>query len=89
MNNEYCPVCGYKDITVLDEHGCTTFEICNSCGCESGYNYDANSSDEHLENTRIEWFIKNRAKWWSTTTKQPENWNPIKQMEEARIKVPK
>jgi len=44
MNNEGCPICGYKEITVLDEYGCTTFEICDSCGCEAGYEYDLKSN---------------------------------------------
>jgi len=89
MKNNGCPICGYSEITVLDEHGCTTFEICESCGCESGCEYDANSSEEHLEKHRKEWVINNKCKWWSSTSKPPENWNPIKQMEDAGINVPK
>jgi hypothetical protein len=88
MNKEGCPICGYEKITVLDESGCTTFEICDSCGCEAGYEYDPSSSNEHLEKHRRKWVVNKNCKWWSTTTKPPIGWNPIEQMKKAGIKVP-
>jgi predicted RNA-binding Zn-ribbon protein involved in translation (DUF1610 family) len=39
-NNMYtCPVCGFQGLSepAYDEHYCTFFEICPSCGTEFGY----------------------------------------------------
>ncbi len=89
MKNEGCPICGYTEITVLDEHGCTTFEICDSCGCESGYQYMQNSPKERIEELRRDWVINKKCKWHSTVTKEPVNWSPIEQMEKAGISASK
>ena len=89
MNSQGCPICGYKEIAVLDEYGCTTFEICDSCGNESGYSYDQNSSEEHLEKHRKEWVLINKCTWWSTVSKPPGGWDPVEQMKQAGIEKPK
>lgn len=48
MNIDGCPVCGYFEFTALDSFGCTTFEICQCCGYESGLDYQSDASYEHL-----------------------------------------
>jgi len=85
MKTEGCPICGYEAITAFDEHGCPTFEICDSCGCEAGNEYDSNSSVEHLNSIRRIWIDDKNCKWWGSST-PPENWDPIEQMKQARIK---
>ena len=89
MNKGGCPICGYKDITVLDQFGCTTYEICDSCGCESGVEYDRFSSEDHLAAVRNNWFVDEKCEWWSSEAEKPENWEPIIQMKKAGITVPK
>ncbi len=89
MNKEGCPICGYKEITVLDEYGCTTFEIYDSCGCEAGCEYNQNSNERDLTKHRAEWVINKGCKWWSATTRSPSGWDPLAQMRRAGIKVPR
>jgi len=87
MNKHGCPVCGYKDIKVLDDFNCTTFEICGSCGCESGLEYNHLSTEVHLANIRREWVVNNKCQWWGELEDKPKDWNPQKQMELAGIEV--
>ena len=87
MNKVGCPVCGYQEITVLDEFNETTFEICGCCGCEAGYSYDQRTSQEDLKKLRDYWFIDNNFKFWRGEA--PKNWNPIRQMKESGIDVSK
>ena len=75
-----CPVCGFEefnDLSVKDEYGCPTFEICPCCGTEFGYS-DATRSHEEL---RQDWLNKG-AKWWDES-EPPLGWNPYKQLEKA------
>jgi hypothetical protein len=88
MNKKGCPVCGFADVIVLDEFNCTTFEICDCCGSESGVEYDQNSTPGHLAKVRREWVVENRCEWWGSKKTMPENWNPKKQMELAEIEIP-
>lgn len=88
MNKQGCPICGFADITALDEFNCTTFEICECCGSESGLEYDLHSTAEHLAKIRREWIIENNCEWWGRKKSIPENWNPKKQMELAGIEIP-
>ncbi len=88
MNKQGCPICGFDDIIVLDNFNCTTFEICECCGCESGLEYDQFSTLEHLANVRREWAVDNNCGWWGSKKSVPENWNPKIQMELAGIEIP-
>lgn len=88
MNKQGCPICGYKEIDVLDKYNCTTFEICDSCGCESGLEYDQFSTQEHLLKTRLQWVKGNNCEWWGSKKDKPEDWDPFKQMKEAGIEIP-
>ena len=55
----------------LDGHGCTTFEICDCCGAEAGYTFDAQTSDESMNDLRREWLCGRDAKWLSTISRPP------------------
>jgi len=88
MNKQGCPVCGFKEITVLDDFNCTTFEICDSCGCESGVEYDQHSTEEHLKKIRLTWVAQDKCKWWGEDKDKSQDWNPYKQMELADIEKP-
>lgn len=89
MNKKGCPICGFNEVVVLDDFNYTTFEICESCGCESGFDYDQHSTKEHLAKIRREWFFENKCQWWGEQKYKPQNWNPQKQMELAGIELPK
>lgn len=88
INRHGCPVCGFPDVTVLDAFSCTTFEICECCGSESGYEYDQNSTPERLQNLRREWVIERNCEWHGDKKCIPENWDPVKQMKAADIEIP-
>lgn len=85
MKKQGCPICGFNDITVLDDFNCTTFEICECCGSESGLEYDQHSTPEQLAKVRREWIVENKCEWWGGKDSIPDNWNPKKQMELAGI----
>lgn len=89
MNKEGCPVCGYSEITVLDNFYCETHEICEICGTQSGLEYQKFSTIEHLNKLRHEWLYKNKGAWRGDKKSIPENWNPINQMKEAGIEIPR
>ncbi len=66
-----CPVCGYHmQWPPIDYH------ICPSCGTEFGYD-DAGRSHADL---RSQW-LEEGARWWSTHTPPPTNWNPYVQLD--------
>jgi len=90
MNRTGCPICGYPNITVLDEHDCTTFEICPSCGSEAGYTFDTNTSEDHFQELRHDWLYQRGGKWFSTASfeKQPDGWNAADQLRKAGIPIP-
>ena len=72
-----CPVCGYEmEAPPMD------YRICPSCGTEFGV-HDVNASIPELR----EAWMKTGPTWWSKTDSQPDNWDPIAQMERAGIVV--
>ena len=72
-----CPVCGYEM-----EAPPRGNRICPSCGTEFGL-HDVSASIAEL---REAWLVTG-PRWWSMTDARPENWDPIKQMEDAGISV--
>lgn len=88
MNKQGCPICGFADITVLDDFNCTTFEICECCGSESGAEFDLHSTPEHLAKIRRKWVKQDNCKWWGNKKLIPPNWTPKEQMELANIEIP-
>jgi len=88
MNKQGCPICGFEDIEVLDDFGCTTFEICECCGSESGLEYDQLSTQERLAKIRRKWVRENNCEWWGRRSSIPQNWDPQEQLERAGIEIP-
>ncbi|MEI4969724.1 hypothetical protein [Aeromonas caviae] len=87
MKSEGCPICGFIDITVLDESNCTTFDICEYCGAESGFDYDQHSTSEHFAKIRHQWVETKHCTWWGSKKSIPLNWDPKKQMALANIEM--
>jgi len=83
-----CPVCGFPDFEALDEAGCTTFEICPSCGCESGYEYQEEANDKHMARIRLNWLVKEKGRWWCSRQDPPPGWTAQGQMKAAGISIP-
>ncbi len=88
MEKHGCPICGYPDITVLDDFNLTTYEICECCGSESGVEYDQYSTPEAIAKARNEWVVENKCEWWGDKSSIPKGWEPYSQMKSAGIKVP-
>jgi hypothetical protein len=70
-----CPVCGYEM-----EAPPKNYRICPSCGTEFGL-HDANASIEELR----EVWLDTGPRWWSKSDPQPQNWDPIMQLEQVGI----
>ena len=85
MNIEGCPVCGYPDFSALDSFGCTTFEICDCCGCESGLEYQSDASYEHLLELRKDWLFVAPKHWWGREVDKPESFNLIVQLKLSKL----
>ena len=77
VNENTCPVCGYQ----MSEPA-NNYNVCSSCGTEFGVS-DVNSS---LADLRDAW-LESGPTWWSKAEEMPENWNPLKQMEDAGISM--
>lgn len=86
MASTKCPVCGF-DLGVPAWTGdMASFEICQSCGLQFGYD-DAAGGDRAArgavhERWRAEW-IRKGMRWWSSSTPPPSGWDPGEQL--ARI----
>ena len=87
ISSRGCPVCGYPDFDALDEHGCTTLEICPCCGVEAGYGYDAEVDADHLQRLRQHWYFDEGGSWSDSITHAPENWDARAQLERAGLTV--
>jgi hypothetical protein len=76
-----CPVCGYGGLAepAYDEHGCSSHEICPSCGTQFGY-HDCSTSHAEL---RTRW-LEGGARWRSQQP-QPENWSALAQLKAAGL----
>ncbi|MGY3967752.1 hypothetical protein [Aeromonas enteropelogenes] len=85
MNIDGCPVCGYFEFTALDSFGCTTFEICQCCGYESGLDYQSDASYEHLLKLRRDWLLTVPQLWWGREVDKPKNFNPIVQLKLSKL----
>jgi hypothetical protein len=83
-----CPVCGFPDFEALDAIGSPTWEICPSCGCESGYEYQEEEDEGRLVELRRQWFVDEGSVWWSSSRKAPSTWNAKLQLEAAGFTVP-
>lgn len=73
-----CPVCGYPSLSeaAYDVFGCPSYNICPCCGTEFGYD-DSTLTHSDL---RSKW-ISEGMLWWSKHQKIPDNWDPVKQLD--------
>ena len=67
-----CPVCGYPELSEppRDENGAPSFDMCNCCGVEYGYE---DCTPESILKYREEW-IKNGCIWLFENDK-PIDWS--------------
>ena len=83
-----CPVCGFPEFQALDNSRRVTWEICPACSAESGYEYQAETEEEHLFDLRRRWFVERGGAWWSPHQKSPAGWNAREQLQKAGLSVP-
>lgn len=83
-----CLVCGYQHLKEppYKGHGFGSYEICASCGFQYGYDdqglpYKDTVKKGYLEEYRREWSNKGYP-WFSQSTRQPDNWDGKKQLEQ-------
>lgn len=80
-----CPICGYDklDEKPYDNEGNPSYEICNCCGFEFGF--DDASEGESFEEFRKKW-LDSGAEWFNVKVK-PKNWNFKLQLQNINIIV--
>lgn len=79
--NDLCPVCGYPLGFAPWNDGNPSYEICPCCGIQFGYD-DAGDSERRSRvhnRRRMEW-VSEGMRWWSSSTRPPEGWNPHEQL---------
>lgn len=81
-----CPVCGYPDFQAFDDCGLTTYEICPSCGSQSGYDYSERSVETDFLKLRRSWVNDRGAKWYSSNS-SPDGWDAHEQMRDAGLSI--
>lgn len=67
---EICPARGWTDAHPRDEFGYSTFEICDCCGIEFGYE---DSTPEGIRTYRERWLTAG-ARWFKLKSK-PDGWS--------------
>lgn len=86
-----CPVCGY-DCSIANfvpwDNDSPSDEICPSCGIQFGYD-DATGGDSkerfYIYRERRKKWIENGMMWYSANNVyKPNNWDPIKQLEQLK-----
>ncbi|WP_018887189.1 hypothetical protein [Paenibacillus massiliensis] len=88
MSKYVCLVCGYDELDYpqWDANGFPTYEICNCCGFESGFDDDAKDNPESIEDYRTRW-INEGAKWFSSSNPKPLDWNLEVQLKGIDINI--
>jgi len=71
-----CPVCGYLELPRPAQDDL----ICPCCGTHFGY-HDYGATYEEI---RSDWIARG-ALWFSRSIKQPNQWDPVKQLADARM----
>ncbi|WP_040214192.1 hypothetical protein [Clostridium polynesiense] len=73
-----CPVCGYDKLREepYDNDGNPSYEICNCCGFEFGY--DDSSEGRNFETYRKRWIEKGAS--WFNLKARPVEWDLEKQL---------
>lgn len=84
---EICPVCGLAGFEAFDVSGQESFAICNCCGCESGYEYQSNTTENRLFQLRREWLFERNGDWFQLKAR-PKDWNALRQLQIAGLEIP-
>lgn len=87
-----CPVCGYSDLDSppFDEFGAPSFNICPCCKVEFGYEDAAQNMSQLISRHKIlrsDWISKGMP-WWTEYSQPPDNWDPVKQLENLKYVLP-
>lgn len=84
MNKYICPVCGYPNLDEqsMDENGRPSFDICDCCGIEFGYE-DCTATS--IAEFRDKW-IKSGGQWFCENEK-PDNWDIKEQLSNINIEI--
>ena len=85
VNKHGCPVCGFPEFEALDESGCVTYDICPSCGCEAGCEYEKDANQERLRQLRDTWLNEKKGAWWNSRMPPPPSWSPLQQLRAAGL----
>jgi hypothetical protein len=85
-----CPVCGYAGLSEPAwDQGVPSYEICDCCGTEFGYEDAAADGDVPYMHERLrENWARAGYPWTSAAGDPPAGWNPAEQMRSAGIEPP-
>ena len=77
-SERYCRVCGLDQGAeeVRTKTGRPTFNICDCCGVEFGYE---DTTIDNVKDIRKHWIYNEKAKWFYLKAK-PKNWSLCKQL---------
>lgn len=84
--NYLCPVCGYCLGENPWKDNCPTYEICDSCGIEFGYedfSCDFQERKTRYDELRVKW-ISEGMPWRGLMHLKPITWNPIQQVKKLQ-----
>lgn len=72
-----------------DLWGMGTYEVCSCCGFEFGADDEGlDPEDNHSFESYLKYWFEDENAQWMMPEERPKNWDLIKQLEEAGIKVP-
>ncbi len=76
-----CPVCGYDGLNAppFDEEGNPSYDICNCCGYEFGFD------EENFDEYRLKW-LTSGTKWFNPKV-QPKDWIASEQLLKIGVRL--
>lgn len=84
MSEAGCPICGYPKFSEHYPDSGSTYDICPSCGFESGVDGIGWDRAERNLTFRRRW-IESGAQWWSSARSPEPGWNAVDQLREAGL----
>ena len=79
-----CPVCGYPGFDEFHPEGGSTYDICPSCGFESGVDGIGWDREERNRVFRQRW-LDLGARWWSSARAPEAGWDAFDQLRAAGL----
>jgi hypothetical protein len=81
MDELTCRVCGWPDVEPRwDESGISTFNICDCCGSEAGYQ---DCSPESARSNRVRWIAAGAP--WFCKKSRPDDWEIAVQLRNVAV----